>query len=87
MLNLAYINNYLFLFFFLKNRSYRHYVSKGGEHPTPHKEKKMAMRTHYPCHKQPAGFVYCGYYVCEHMREFGRYTIDPELVSIYSLLG
>ena len=30
MLNLAYINNYLFLFFFLKNRSYRHYVLKGG---------------------------------------------------------
>jgi len=31
--------------------------------------------------------VYCGYYVCEHVREFGRYTKDPELVSIYSLLG
>jgi len=25
--------------------------------------------------------------VCEHVREFGRYTTDPELVSIYSLLG
>ena len=33
MLNLAYINNYLFLFFFLKNRAYKHYVLKGGEHP------------------------------------------------------
>ena len=86
MLNLAYINNYLFLFFFLKNRSYRHYVLKGGEHP-PNKEKNMAMSTHYPCHKQPADSVYCGYYVCEHVREFERYTIDPELVSIYSLLG
>ena len=56
MLNLAYINNYLFLFFFLKNRAYRHYV-------------------------------YYGYYVCEYMMEFGRYIKDPELVSIYSLLG
>ena len=86
MLNLAYINNYLFLFYFLKNRTYLHYVLKRGEHP-PNKEKNMAMSTHYPCHKQPADSVYCGYYVCEHVREFGRYTKDLELVSIYSLLG
>jgi hypothetical protein len=85
MLNLAYINNYLFLFFFLKNRSYRHYVSKEGEHPPI--RKKMAMRKHYPCHKQLAGSVYCGYDVCEHVREFGRYTKDLEPVSIYYLLG
>ena len=87
MLNLAYINNYLFLFIFLKNRTYRHYVLKGGEHPPRIRKKNMAMRTHYPCHKQPAVSVYYGYYVCEHVREFGRYTKDPELVSIYSLLG
>ena len=85
MLNLAYINNYLFLFFFLKNRSYRQYVLKGGEHPLI--GGKIVMRTHYPCHKQPTGSVYCGYYVYEHVWEFGRYTKDPELVSIYSLLG
>ena len=86
MLNLAHINNYLFLFFFIKNRAYWHYVHKGGEH-SHDRNKEMVMRTHYPCHNQPSGSMYCGYYVCEHMRELGRYTKDPERVSIYSLLG
>ena len=86
MLNLAHINNYLFLFFFIKNRAYWHCVHKGGEH-SHDRNKEMVMRTHYPCHKQPSGSVYCGYYVCEAVREFGRYTKDPEWVSIYSLLG
>jgi len=80
MLNLAYINNYLFLFFFLKNRSYRHYVSKGGEHPPIGKKYGDAHTLSMP----QATFAY---YVYEHVREFRRYTKDPELVSIYSLLG
>jgi hypothetical protein len=86
MLNLTDINNYLFLFFFIKNRAYKHYIYKGGEHP-PNRKNKIVMRAHYPYHKQPAGSVYCGYYMCEHMRELRRYAKDPEWVSIYSLLG
>ena len=82
MLNLADINKYLFLFF-IKNTAY---IYKGGIH-TPHRKNKMVMRTNFPCHKQPAGSVYCGYYMCEHMRELRRYAKDPEWVSIYSLLG
>ena len=85
MLNLADINKYLFLFF-IKNRAYKRYIYKGGIHP-PDRKDKMVMRTNFPCHKQPAGSVYCGYYVYEHMRELRRYTKDPEWVSIYSLLG
>jgi hypothetical protein len=46
----------------------------------------MIIRTNFPCHKQPANSVYCGYYMCEHMRVQGRYTIDPEHVRDYSLL-
>ena len=34
MLNLAHINNYLFLFFFIKNRAYKHYVYE-EENTTP----------------------------------------------------
>ena len=45
------------------------------------------MRKNFPCHKQPAGSVYCGYYMCEHRRELGRCTTDLQRVRVYSLLG
>ena len=31
--------------------------------------------------------VYCGYYMCEHMKILGRYTTDLYRVRIYFLLG
>jgi len=50
-------------------------------------KNEMTMCTIFLCHKQPSDFVYCGYYICKHMREKGRYTTDLKLVSGYSLLG
>jgi hypothetical protein len=47
----------------------------------------MTLRTNFPCHKQPANFEYCGYYMCEHMLVQRRYTTDPKRVRDYSLLG
>ena len=46
----------------------------------------MTLRTHFSCYKQPACSVYCGYYLCEHLRVQGRYTTDPENVRDYYLL-
>ena len=66
--------------------AYRFYVYKGGAHPADG-TKEMIMRIQFPCHKQPASSVYCGYYLCENIRQQGRYTTDPERVWGYSLLG
>ena len=56
------------------------------ELPYPPDRKQMTFRTNFPSHKQPAGSVYSGYYLCENMRLKGRYTTDLERVRAYSLL-
>jgi len=85
MLNLPNINNFLFIFL-IKNRSYKHYIFKEGIHP-PDRQEEMMIHAHFPCHKQPTDSVYCGYYMCEHMRGLYKYTTDPQRVRVYILLG
>jgi hypothetical protein len=68
------------------NSVFMYYIKKLNNGEYPSNRKRLLVKYGFKCAKQPLGSLYCGYYVCEHLRTCGQYRVNREDVSHYCFM-
>jgi hypothetical protein len=63
------------------NSVWMYYLEKLSNGEYPLNRKRLSVKYGFKCAKQPLGSLYCGYYMCEHLRTCGQYIVNREDVN------